>query len=193
MVYVDEGHCPNSTSFQSTISPFPTFVVFNRYCGLDWVLIMVFIVLQSLMFIIGLYCRGLFISSLHVLECIFHVRYKWVLANVSVTHGTFWRGGGEFIFVMEWRALYSMSWILIVFDDVVSFRVGAWLVLSWSPLCCYWHALSDYAVHASLRYVLNCIIHALEEILYLCFWWFMLIVGRLAYGHIEIPLTTERN
>lgn len=29
--------------------------------------------------------RRLLISSLHVLECSFHVRYKWVVMNVSIT------------------------------------------------------------------------------------------------------------
>ena len=35
------------------------------------------------------YYRGLPISSLHVLECNFHVEYKMVMANVSMTCGKF--------------------------------------------------------------------------------------------------------
>jgi hypothetical protein len=32
------------------------------------------------------YCRGLPISSSHVLECSSHVEYKWVMMNVSMPH-----------------------------------------------------------------------------------------------------------
>ena len=39
-----------------------------------------------------IYCRGFPISSVYVLECSFHVGYKWVLANVSMTCGKF---GGQ--------------------------------------------------------------------------------------------------
>jgi hypothetical protein len=35
------------------------------------------------------YCRGLHVSYVHVLECTFHVGYKLVVANVSMTH-KFW-------------------------------------------------------------------------------------------------------
>ena len=55
------------------------------------------------------YCKKLSISSLHVLECSFHVRYKWVLANVSMTHGNIWGWGGwgDNCFVSEWIAFYG--------------------------------------------------------------------------------------
>ena len=46
-----------------------------------------------------IYCRGFPISFLHVLECSFHVGYKWVLANVSMTCGIF--GGQNNQFVSE--------------------------------------------------------------------------------------------
>ena len=34
-------------------------------------------------------CRGLPISSLHVLEYNFYMGYKWIMANVNITRGNF--------------------------------------------------------------------------------------------------------
>ena len=40
-----------------------------------------------------------------MLECSFHVRYKWVVANLSMTRGKF--KGRNHYFVLEESALYS--------------------------------------------------------------------------------------
>ena len=40
----------------------------------------------------GDYQKGLLISSLHLLECSFHMGYKLIVANVSMTRGIFKRG-----------------------------------------------------------------------------------------------------
>ena len=43
------------------------------------------------------YYRGLSISSLPMLECSFHMRYKWFLANVSMTLGNIWEENNLFV------------------------------------------------------------------------------------------------
>lgn len=82
------------------------------------------------------YCRGLSISSLFVLECNFHVEYKWVLVNVSMTHGRFW--GGTNNLVLEQRALYGIS----TFNE-----------LSHNPLC-YNLTCSSSAILKLVQYLI---------------------------------------
>lgn len=61
--------------------------------------------------IFRVYRRGLPLSHLYMCRnVVFHMGYKWVAANTSMTHGRFERGDNRF--VSEWGALYNIPELL---------------------------------------------------------------------------------